>query len=269
MSSKGVDLCYLIYPIFRRDYKRTYKNQWPLAEKISLLIEVTKIEHSFRGPFDLEKKKLKLAAFLQAAKKSKRTVQRWKQIYASQGYKGIAPAKRGHPPKKPLSPQALLLIRHYRKMYRWGSEVLQAHLLRDHGVQTSRYKIDRYLNESGLRKLFPCTTIKKVKAKKKKHTKKVVVQTPGEHTPMDVKYQTHLLSNKSRAYVYNFIDHASNWSYKMAYPAINAKNTEDFMERLLKKCPFKIKRLQTDNGIEFTFKWASKHPDDPIRTSAF
>ena len=35
------------------------------------------------------------------------------------------------------------------------------------------------------------------------------------------------------------------------------------MERLLKIVPFLILRLQTDNGIEFTFKWASKHPDDP------
>ena len=80
---------------------------------------------------------------------------------------------------------------------------------------------------------------------------------------MDIKYQLHLLQNKSSAYVYNFIDHASNWSFKRAYPAIKAKNTEDFMERLLKICPFLINRLQTDNGIEFTFKWASKHPDDP------
>ena len=39
-----------------------------------------------------------------------------------------------------------------------------------------------------------------------------------------------------------------------AYSAINTKNTEDFMERLIKTTPFKIERLQTDNGIEFTFK---------------
>lgn len=80
---------------------------------------------------------------------------------------------------------------------------------------------------------------------------------------MDVKYQVHLLKNKEKSYVFNFVDHASNWSYKRAYPAITAKNTEDFTKRIIQLCPFKIKRLQTDNGIEFTFKWTSNDPDDP------
>ena len=50
---------------------------------------------------------------------------------------------------------------------------------------------------------------------------------------------------------------------------LNTKNTEDFMERLIKTTPFKIERLQTDNGIEFTFKWASKHYDDPKQHRLF
>ena len=150
-----------------------------------------------------------------------------------------------------------------RKKYRWGSEVIQAHLLRDHGIRLNRYRIDRFLGESGLRAEYPCTTCKKVKLKRKRHTKRVVVRTPGAHTQMDVKYQLHLLKYRQKAYVYNFIDHASNWSFKRAYSAITAANTDDFMNRLLAECPFDLMRLQTDNGVEFTFKWASKHPDDP------
>ena len=141
--------------------------------------------------------------------------------------------------------------------------MIQAHLRLDHGCVLNRYRIDRFLKDSGLRKEYPCTTIKKVKIKRKRHTKKVVVRTPGKHTQMDVKYQLYLMRNKSKAFVYNFIDHASNWSFKRAYSRISAKNTLDFMERLLKVCPFKIERLQTDNGVEFTFKWTSQHPDDP------
>ena len=63
--------------------------------------------------------------------------------------------------------------------------------------------------------------------------------------------------------MYNFIDHASNWSFKMAYPAINERNTHDFMKNLIEECSFEIKRLQTDNGIEFTFKYVSGAPDEP------
>ena len=41
------------------------------------------------------------------------------------------------------------------------------------------------------------------------------------------------------------------------------------MERLLKVVPFIIERLQTDYGIEFTFKWACKYYDDPKQHPLF
>jgi hypothetical protein len=132
-----------------------------------------------------------------------------------------------------------------------------------HKIFISRFKIDRYLKESGLKNEYPYSTIKKKITNKKKHTKAVVVDTPGKHTQMDVKYQTHLLENKCKAYVYNIIDHASIWSYKKAYDRITALNTDDFVSCALEVCPFKIERLQTDNGVEFTYKWTSKNPDDP------
>ena len=35
----------------RQDYKSTYKSNWPLAEKIKILIEVTKIEqYTYKVP---------------------------------------------------------------------------------------------------------------------------------------------------------------------------------------------------------------------------
>jgi transposase InsO family protein len=148
-------------------------------------------------------------------------------------------------------------------MYRWGSEVIQAHLNLDHKYKVSKFKIEKFLDDSGLREKYPCTTVKRQRAeKKKKHTRVVVVNNPGAHTQMDVKYQTHLLGNKSKCYVYNFIDHASNWSFKHPYAAINARNTKNFMEKLIEVCPFEIFRLQTDNGVEFTNKYLSVS-DDP------
>lgn len=247
----------------RIDYKAVRKENWALACKLELLIEVTKIEMSYREQLPQAAKRIRVKQLLHSAGKSLRTLQRWKRLYRLQGLQGITFKERGRPPRRYLSTHVQHLIEMWRKKYRWGSEVIQAHLKYDHAITTNRYQIDRFLDESGLRNQYPCTTIKKVKAKRKKHNKKVVVLHPGHHTQADIKYQTHLLQNKSPAYVYNFIDHASNWSFKRAYPRISATNTEDFMKRLLQVVPFPIERLQTDNGIEFTFKWASKHPDDP------
>ena len=247
----------------REDYKYIYKKDWHTAEKINLLIEVTKIEMKSRGHPSAVTQSLEIFKILRSAKISLRTLQRWKMLWRSEGAAGLFPKKRGRPKKIELPTVAVELITKMRKEYRWGSEVIQAHLLKWHSIFLNRYRIDRFLKDSGLRDEYPCTTAKRVKAKRKRHTKKVVVLTPGEHTQMDIKYQLYLLKHRRKAYVYNFIDHASNWSYKRAYEAISAANTADFMKRLFAVCPFRIRRLQTDNGVEFTFKWASKHPDDP------
>lgn len=247
----------------RADYKAAYRPNPKLARKLEVLIETSKVDLCYDGDVSQTGKKVKISPILRAAKITIRTLQRWKEAYRLKGICGLASKKRGGVIAIDLSLEIKEHINFYRSTYRWGSEVIQAHLLRDKEILVTRYKIERYLRLSGLRMKYPCSTIKKTKAKARRHTKKVVVHHPGNHTQMDVKYQTHLLLNKQKAYVYNFVDHASNWSFKKAYAAFSAKNTEEFMEELLTKCPFIIKRLQTDNGIEFTFKWTSKNADDP------
>lgn len=249
----------------RADYKAYRKKDPLIAEKIDILISITKFDLEFSGEDQKQIKQKKVNAFLTGLELSERTLQRWKKSYSEEGgAEGLGKKIASGRPPGELPNRIKKLIRKYRAKFKWGSEVIQAHLKLDHDYDVSRHKIERYLDISGLRKEFPCTTIKKQKAQKdKKHTKKVIVQNPGAHTQMDVKYQLHLLTNKQKCYVYNFIDHASNWSFKYAYPAINERNTHDFMKKLLTKCPFEIYRLQTDNGIEFTFKYVSGAPDEP------
>jgi transposase InsO family protein len=230
----------------------------------SALIELTKIELQFENQLSKVGKNIQIDSLLFSLKISIRTLQRWKSNYKKNGLSGVGiKAIKGREAIE-VPDEVKSLINEYRAQFKWGSEVIQAHLLRDHDIEVTRFKIERYLTKSGLREKYPCTTIKKKRAlKKKRHTKKVIVKEPGKHTQMDVKYQTHLLKNKEKAYVYNFIDHASNWSFKYAYSRITAANTKDFMSKLLKECPFNIRRLQTDNGVEFTFKWISEYADNP------
>ena len=255
---------YLSVEKLRSDYKNYRKKNPDIAIKLDILLSIAKFELEFAGPDLLEAKQKKINVFLSALDISERTLQRWIKAYMEEGADGLGKKIASGRPPGQLPDRIKKIIKKYRSKFKWGSEVIQAHLERDHHFKTSRHKIERYLDVSGLRKEFPCTTIKKQKAQKeKKHTKKVVVKNPGAHTQMDVKYQLHLLLNKQKAYVYNFIDHASNWSFKYAYAAINERNTLDFMNRLIKKCPFTMARLQTDNGIEFTFKYVSGAPDEP------
>ena len=62
-------------------------------------------------------KRITLAKILRQAGVSVRTLQRWKQSYRCNGINGIAPEKRGRPPKKEIPCHIAKLIEHYRKEY--------------------------------------------------------------------------------------------------------------------------------------------------------
>lgn len=248
----------------RKDYKLYRKKNLEITARINILLSYSKLELKYDGDINKESKQLHIGSLLESLEISDRTIQRWKKDYRERGPDGLGKLKATGRPPVAIRPRIRRVIEAYRKMFRWGSEVIQAHLKHDHRYEVSRHKIEKFLDESGLRNKYPCTTKKRQKAqKKKKHDKIVIVKNPGDHTQMDVKYQLHLLTNKQKCYVYNFIDHASNWSLKYAYSAINSRNTENFMAKVKWGCPFKINRLQTDNGIEFTYKYVSGSPDEP------
>jgi transposase InsO family protein len=247
----------------RRDYKLYRKKDPEIAARIDILISYSKFELKYEGDVNKDAKTKHINAFLISMELSDRTIQRWKKDYREKGADGLGKLKATGRPPIAIRRRIRRVIEAYRKMYRWGSEVIQAHLKADHNYEVTRFKIEKFLDDTGLRDLYPCTTKKKQKAeKKKKHTSVVKVENPGEHTQIDVKHQPHLLGNKQKCYVYNIVDHASNWSFKRAYAAYNGKNTKDFMEKLLEVCPFSIRRLQSDNGVEFTYKYVSI-ADDP------
>ena len=248
----------------RKDYKIYRKKDEEIAARIDILLSYSKFELKYAGPLLQETKVKYITAFLTSMKISDRTIQRWKKSYQDLGADGLGKLKATGRPPVAIRSRIIRVITAYRKMFRWGSEVIQAHLKCDHNYDISRHKIEKFLDDSGLRNYYPCTTKKRQKSqKKKKHTKIVIVDHPGDHTMIDVKYQIHLLGCKEKCYVYNFIDHASNWSFKFPYSRYNAVNTVDFMNRVIKECPFTIKRLQSDNGVEFTYKYVSVCADEP------
>jgi transposase len=236
--------------LLRQEVKQVRKNSPRVLRRLLALIELAKFcqKHGCAAESDYER----LAGRHEI---SARTLYRWDEAYECGGIEALRPAKacgrkvdpvRGHTAKK---------ITQMRKLYNWGAEVIQAHLLHDHGVKLSQYKISRFLKRKGL--LFR----KRCKARKK-HTKVVVVEHPGAHTQTDVKYLLHLLGDGKKCYNYNFVDHASKWSFKKAYDSYGPSETRDFMECVLAAAPFVMTRLQSDNGVEFTNKYVS-HTDDP------
>ena len=240
--------------VLRREAKAWRKISPRVCFRLLLLIELEKFRQKHRaGRRRLSDSDYEIVA--SRFGKSGRTLRRYAQAYLKQGVAGLSP--------RPIRGRKAVAIRGrlaqrilgWRRRYNWGAEVIQAHLLHDHGVKLGRYRIERFLRKHGL--------IKKVRRKKKnKHTRKVKIANPGEFTQIDVKYVTTALKSGARAYVYSFVDHASKWRFKRAYEMFGNLQTKAFMEELLLSVPFPIQKIQSDNGGEFTNRFNS-HPDDP------
>jgi transposase len=234
--------------VLRSEVKRYRVEDVRLTERLLALIEVAK------GGKDLSE--LSCQRISMHFGISSRTLRRWVRAYKEGGVLSLSPVKAPGRRAKAVRGFTAKKIKEFRKLYCWGAEVIQAHLEHDHGIKIGRFRIERYLKAKKL------LGQKRKWRRKKKHTKVVQVFEPGAHTQMDVKHLTDTLAHRRRCYVYSFVDHASKWRFKRAYDSFGPYETTKFIDDLMRSVPFKIKRLQTDNGVEFTSKYQS-HLDAP------
>ena len=108
-------------------------------------------------------------------------------------------------------------------------------------------------------------------------------ETPkAAHTPfkdsepgfvhVDVKYLPQMPDEETRRYLFAAIDRATRWVYVEILPEKSAACARGFLERLLAAAPFKISKILTDNGKEFTDRFCAtgereptgKHPFDTV-----
>jgi len=68
----------------------------------------------------------------------------------------------------------------------------------------------------------------------------------------------HDLLNK-RFYQYTAIDECTRWTFRMMFDTQCEQAAFRFLDELIKAAPFRINRVKTDNGSEFTSKYLKNH----------
>ena len=146
------------------------------------------------------------------------------------------------------------LVRRLAKKYKW-----QDHILAYQGAR-----------ERGYTRCFGCftRTIRKLLDQKPKRVKKKRKNTPyqradypGQKVQMDVKYvPRECVTDGKKYYQYTAVDECTRWTYRYMYDELSTYSSVQFLHRLVKECPFQIKRIQTDNGIEFTKQLKTNDP---------
>lgn len=136
-----------------------------------------------------------------------------------------------------------------RKKTNYGPERLQFYLQKDFGINLAKSTIGHILKRENL--ISP----KRLKHRKK-HLKRYQMPNPGDLIQMDVKYLPYRIKGQKH-YQYTALDDCTRWRFAKIYYELSVNNTPSFGKELIKSAPFKIKTIQTDNGVEFTYKFVS------------
>ena len=85
---------------------------------------------------------------------------------------------------------------------------------------------------------------------------------PGQKVQVDVKFvPSYCVTNGRKYYQYTAVDECTRWTYREMYEEHSTYSSAQFLANLVKKCPFSIREIQTDNGTEFTNALVQKKCD--------
>lgn len=121
--------------------------------------------------------------------------------------------------------------------------------LKDKIPKLSRSNLHRCLQRNGLSRLPKDENIKKEK-KKFKHYDVGFIH---------IDITTIILSDKKKYYLFVAIDRESKYVYCEVYDKMTIDNSVLFLKHTIQEFPFKIVKILTDNGSQFTYMLLSEH----------
>ena len=175
---------------------------------------------------------------------SRTTVYRWIWRYELEGKGGLL--NRSNRPKTPhpntLDTKIVKLIVRVRKRTKYGPRRIRLRLLK-RGIKVSEYAIYRTLQRNSL--------IKKHKNRKRKY-KRVYIKEPGKDVQVDTKHLDRPAGKPYRYYQYTATDAATRIRVLRIYDELSAYNATRFLKEVVRRLPFRVSAVRTDNGLEFT-----------------
>jgi len=192
------------------------------------------------------KKQSKVTEIAQEFNVSRQTIHKWLNRYQRFGVDGLRKQRRKHSgvPHNRTSPELeQLVINLAQQHYYDGVETLSDRLQSEYNLTLHPTTIYRILKRKEIRYGEQQTWTKK-RWKKQLFAHQIA----GKELQMDTKYP---YGYKEGKVIYTIIDDATRWVFAWSYEKANQENTLDFLQKVLKRSPFKIQKIRTDQGKEF------------------
>jgi len=148
-------------------------------------------------------------------------------------------------PKAHTEAEIAMIIRALKKV-KWQDLLLEYQRLIARGYTRHYGSFKRIANK--LRALKP----KKIVARKKPKPY-FRAAYPGQKVQMDVKYvPSECIVGGKAYYQFTAVDECTRFTYRQMYDEKSSYCARQFLDEFLSAVPFPVKRVQTDNGTEFT-----------------
>lgn len=188
------------------------------------------------------------------------TVRKWRGRESSEDA-----SHRPHTMQTTLSPAQEALVVELRRTVLLSLDDLTAVTRAHIHPGASRAAVGRLLKREGVSRLADLVPAEEGEAKPKKSFKDYA---PG-YLHIDLKELPRMPDEADKSYLCVAIDRASRWVYFEILPDKTAQGAKSFLERLAAACPFKIEKILTDNGKEFTDRFTAQGEREPTGRHPF
>ena len=185
-------------------------------------------------------------------KENRRTIYRWLERYDGTLESLKDKSRKPHHHPNEHTKEEIRLIKSFKANNKKTGLVVLWVKLKKAGYTRSVTSLYRMLQKLGIYNKAPS------KKKEKNGGYYEQMTYPGEKVQIDVKYVPKKCLSKElqkmgiRFYQYTAIDEYTRLRYLWFTTAHDTYSSTEFIEKLVKVFPFKIERVQTDNGFEFT-----------------
>ena len=185
----------------------------------------------------------------------RKTVREWRDRFRALGPDGLIPQ---YPDRKKrrVAPEISPLVEHARRELRYGASRTRTWLLRVHRIRTTTTTIQRIFRDIGVPRL------QRVRKRQPRQLKLFEREKPGDCVQVDVKF---VRVGKAKAFQYTAIDDHSRFRVLRLYRRLNQTSSLDFLGELQRGFPFPIRKVQSDNGSEFSLAFSLAVQEAGIR----
>jgi transposase InsO family protein len=185
---------------------------------------------------------------------SRKSFYKWKRRHTEHGDAGLCDRPRA--PK--CSPRAtahevVSKILYLRQHYHFGPGRIAAYLQRFHQLAIAVSTVHRILTRHGMNRL-PASQKHRPHGKRWQRYEK---PQPGHRLQLDVKFLERIPGTQRRLYQFTAIDDCTRIRVLKVYDRCNQRTAMQFIDEVLRRLPFRVLVVQTDNGAEFQsqFHW--------------